>query len=270
MSDTNLQDNGSQGDHFEGGAQEAAAWAADAGNFTVPQGELPRTLERRIVNDKPVKDRFDARKWQQHYTANNERFNECYEFRYEYRPVEDDQSNDFYATYHLKGADGAGEGATVTDGAADAGLAEGGETAGARSTAAYTGAGARNRDASGGEAASQGLWRSYYAQQRERDVVVNTASYRRDHYRDVPVMPEHQVVVEHLPVEHHNTFDYRAGHARQLSTHYERRASPVRSHSPVRVVSGHEEAALAHAAQAASFQYTHSFSLYEQHREQRE
>jgi len=35
-------------------------------------------------------------------------------------------------------------------------------------------------------------------------------------------------------------------------------------------VSAHEESALAHAAQAAAFQYTHSFSLYEQHREQRE
>jgi len=44
----------------------------------------------------------------------------------------------------------------------------------------------------------------------------------------------------------------------------------VRSQSPVRVVLPHEEAALAHAAQAAAFQYTHSFSLYEQHKEQRE
>lgn len=64
MADNNLQENaGAQGQfQYEGG--EASAWAADLTNFTVPQGgELPRTVERRIVNDKAVKDRFDARKW---------------------------------------------------------------------------------------------------------------------------------------------------------------------------------------------------------------
>lgn len=44
----------------------------------------------------------------------------------------------------------------------------------------------------------------------------------------------------------------------------------MRSHSPVRVISAHEEAALAQAAQAAAAHASHSFSLYEQHKEQRE
>jgi len=89
---------------------------------------------------------------------------------------------------------------------------------------------------------------------------MNNASYRRDHFREVPPMfPEPSPV----PLPHHNTFDYRAAaHGREMA-HLERRASPMRSHSPVRPVNAHEEAALAHAAQAASFQYTHSFSLYE-------
>jgi len=257
MADNNAQDNAaSQGECFEGGANDAT-WAADANNFAVPAmplGELPKTLERRIINDKPVKDRYDARKWQQHVLSGDnkyDRFNELYEFRYEYRPVEEENSNHFYATYHLRGADG-GEGAAVTEGAdgmnagpTPADMAAGETLHNARSTAAYTGA--RHRDASGGEAASQGLWRSYYAQQRERDVAVNNVSYRREHFRDVPMghhgPMEGEVVLDHIPVEHHNTFDYRAGHARQLSlNHYERRASPVRSQSPVRMMPPHEEA----------------------------
>jgi len=242
MADNNAQDNvGTQGECFEGGSMEAAAWAAMTDNFAVPQGvDLPKTIERRIQNDKPVKDRYDARKWQQHTLSGDakyDRFNELYEFQYEFRPVEDENSNHFYATYHLRGAndraDGAGEGLAVTDGA-DAGRSPGATPAelpaadtlhnagatGMRSTAAYTGAGARHRDASGGEAASQGLWRSYYAQQRERDVALNNASYRREHFRDVPVvhhgpvLADSEVIVDHIPVEHHNTFDYRAGHVR--------------------------------------------------------
>lgn len=203
----------------------------------MPAGtDLPKTIERLISNDKPVKDRYDARKWQQHVLSGDEKydqFNELYEFQYEFRPVDDENSNAFFATYHLRGASGgadaAGEGATVTDGA-DAGKSPGltpaelagGETlhnGGMRSTAAYTGAGARQRDASGGEAASQGLWRSYYAQQRERDVAVNNASYRREHFAGVPIVHHggvmtDEVLIDHIPVEHHNTFDYRAGHAR--------------------------------------------------------
>ena len=113
--------------------------------------------------------------------------------------------------------DGAGEGLAVNDGA-DTGKSPGATptelpaadgAAGMRSTAANT----------GGEAASQGLWRSYYAQQRERDAALNDASYRREHYRDVPVVHhgpvfDSGVIVDHIPVEHHSTFDYRAGHIR--------------------------------------------------------
>jgi len=115
-----------------------------------------------------------------------------------------------------------------------------------RSTAAYTGAGGRGRDTSGGEPASQGLWRSYYAQQREREVAFNSGAYRRDHMRDTAGYGSFDRVVmdsernpggdrgdggrrvnaqeaQHeggQPEQHHNTYDYRdrvTQHMRQLS-----------------------------------------------------
>ena len=149
---------------------------------------------------------------------------------------------------------------TALDGAGEPvkreGSPVGGETV-LRTTAPYSGPPRHPvRDASA-EAASQGLWRSYYAQQRERDVAFNNASYRRDVVRDVPP-PD-------VVVEHHNTYDYRVPHHMRVSSvvHPVERRSPIRSASPVRVISAQEEASLAHAAQAAAFQYTHSFSLYE-------
>lgn len=182
-----------------------------------------------------------------------------YEFKQQYRATEDKDSNNFFATYHLKGSGGEEGGDAVGEKGVSGKEAEGGspgaDVTGMRTTAAYTGA-PRHRDASG-EAASQSLWRSYYAQQRERDVAFNAGSYRRDVMRDTGFVAEQEYRVPH--------------HMRQVSVShpYEGR-SPVRSASPVRVVTAQEEAALAHAAQAAAFQYTHSFSLYEQHKEQRE
>ena len=51
---------------------------------------------------------------------------------------------------------------------------------------------------------------------------------------------------------------------------YRRQSSPYRSQSPVRMISAAEEQAIAQAAQAAAEHHSYSFSLYEQHRVQRE
>lgn len=102
-----------------------------------------------------------------------------------------------------------------------------------QSTNAYTAA-SRLRDRSQGDQASQGLWRSYYAQQRERDTAPPTAHSR---------VVEHQV----YEADHGNTYDYRDRvnyHMKQLSVNngYERVSrsplrrsnSPQRSYSPSR------------------------------------
>ena len=91
----------------------------------------------------------------------------------------------------------------------------------------------------------------------------------RDVVHTAPVRPDGSPVRNPSAM---GSFDYRADpradprydHMRMPSFHQERGSSPVRA------AAAPGEAALAQAAQAAAAHYTHSFSLYEQHKEQRE
>ena len=93
----------------EPGASGNVPWEEDLENFDIPEGrELPQEVQRLIRNQRPVQDRFDARKWQYHYLSGDKRFDAFirrYEFRAEYRMAGGDGSNDFIGTFYLRGAD---------------------------------------------------------------------------------------------------------------------------------------------------------------------
>jgi len=102
------QESPAQADDGPGGSGNVA-WEEDLENFAIPAGrELPQEVERLIRNQRPVQDRYDARKWQYHYLSGDKRFDAFirkYEFRHKYRMAGGDGSNDFIGTFYLRGAD---------------------------------------------------------------------------------------------------------------------------------------------------------------------